>query len=322
MALYLIISLSIAAVIFCINVAIFSKYKILRKDSLFIISLASIAISVLFTVIFNRCAVEATSTSFEYSLVASVAAAITVILFFTGIIVYWEYIKEKGNKFMGFNSGIFIKRLRKSILFNKVRNSKYYKLAFGKQNIPSREDRHGTGKNVDTGKDIDTIGVESYDEVMIPDSDISIQKYKEAGENFLRNKDNPIAYGFINEDDAVKELESFDYVYNENCTDEKNLKKFLWHENEYGNIVMNEKSAESYFDSDCQNDSIDLELEELINRSDFGTIEDCSNAEINEIVACIRDEICINSENGGNDISNNWDVFLIPIEKKILKTID
>ncbi|MEN2774688.1 hypothetical protein ABCY62_06480 [Acetivibrio clariflavus] len=309
MALYLIISLSIAVVMFCINVAIFSKYKILRKDSIFIISLASIAISVLFPMILNGFAAAATSAGFHLALVTSVITSIALIVVFSGIIAYWEYIKEKGNKLLGFNIDIFTKWLRKSVLINKVKNSKYYKLVFSKKNVFSKENRHEMGKNVDTGKNIDTIGVESFDDVLISDSDISIQKSKKASENFLWNTDNPIADGCINEDDTIKELDSF--VCNEDCLDDENLMEFLRFENEYGNVNIDEKSTESYLDSDCQNDSIILELEELINQSDFGSIEDSISSEINEIVASIRDEICINSDSGGNDISNNWDELIL-----------
>ena len=262
MALYFTISILVAVVMFCINVTIFSKYKILRRDSIFIITLASIVIAILFPLILNGFINASTSTGFNFALITSIITSIALVVVFSAIVAYWEYISEKGKKILNWDIGIFIKQLQKLGYLKKVKISENSGLIVRKHDESSKEERCISGE--------------------------------------------------INENGAIEELESYNFDFNEDYLGEEILNEFLQLENEYEseNTNIDEQSLDSFLDSDYyQDDSVSLGIEEM-EQSDYKFLEDSINTAIDEIIKSSLDELGINYESCGNDISNNWDELI------------
>lgn len=280
MALYSIVSILVAVVMSCINITILSKYKILRKDSIFIVSLASIIISVTFPLILNGFITAGTSMSFGVILITSIITCLSLIIVTSAIVAYREYNKDKG-KIPNWNMSNIVEGLKnisclvRDVVGKNIRTNWHKQLAstIGVNNIK--------GEFVDTEENTDTIGIEGLDEdLLLFDSNLTDQE-------------------------SINDIDSFETNF-EDYLDEEVLKESLNFENEY---EADEHLDDHLFDSIYnQDENIDDDIDELIRQSDFPYLNSDIDIPWDELVASTREEEigdnkAINS--GANDIMQN-----------------
>lgn len=306
MALYLTVSVLVAVVTFCVNIVIFSKNKILRKDSIFIISLASIVIIVFFPLILNGFIIAGTSTGFYFALIASVITSLALIVVFSGIVSYREYIKEKGQKISTGDNGFFVKWLSNIGSSEKTVSSEDAGIIRVREGEAFRGGSNITARIVDTKMNINTIGVENNNNgILLSDNNSSTQKSSKGDENCPSSMDNLSVGISIDEEELLKELESYSFEFNDDCFGEEISDESIQFKNE--NINIDEHMEESFFDSDTYSKDFDnLDLEEVINRSDYEFLDDTIDELINEIFLSDLDGMDTNYESHDTDISNNW----------------
>lgn len=319
MVLYSTISILVAVVISCTNIAIFNKYKILRKDSIFIISLVSVVLAVFFPIILSGFIMVGTSTSFNIALVTSIITCLSLIIVISAIVAYREYIIEKGKKIFNWDKGVFLKELKKIGSFKEfVISCKNIRSIWCKLREPSTQ---ANNEIVDCKPNIDTIGIEGLsDDILFQDSNITNQKSNKASESSPWDMDNPTINSFTNDYDTVMDLDGYSFV--SNCEDNFNeqvLKESLCFENEYTNEMAksDEPLDENFFDSLCYSaDAVDFDPEELTEQSHYEYLMDSINKVINEIAPSDQNEG--HTDFGDLDIYNFNSIDLLSLSDELI----
>jgi len=284
MAIYASICVFVAALMFYVNITFFGKYRILRKDSIFIISIASIVIAVSFPRILNGFFRVGDSLSFSFILVTSIITCLVLMIIFSLIVDYMEYIRKNSDIICEWDKSIFISGLQKIICLKKILHVENSGILRGREYELSIEGKNIVEKSVDTEKNIDTMKRETFNsESLFYDNNFAIQKYNKAGESSPYNMDSPSVSSCNCEYDVTGNLENNSFVNDyETCLDyfnEEVLNEILFFENEYGSEVNKtiEKVEEDFIDSinsqkDCISFAQEFEDEYLYNTVDIDEI--------------------------------------------------
>lgn len=286
MALYSIISVLAAIVMSCIGMTIFSKFKLLRKDSVFIISFSSIVIALSFPLILKGFISVGTSISFNLALFTSIITCLSLVTIISAAITYREYLKEKGKVILNWDMSFIKNRLKGISRFIENVFPEKAILLWRKLIVAGNNKR---GKVLDAVQNTDTIGIEDFnnDDIYLYDSTES-QEPKETDEFCRWDADNPEGNCGLDSLEAVSDSEGFDFVFNcEDYVDEEVLKESLIFENEFGSGSQNsaEEPEEDIYDSVFYgDDSFDFIKDDPDEYSDYKYLEESINRVINEIV--------------------------------------
>ena len=286
MALYSIISVLAAVVMSWISMTIFSKFKLLRKDSVVIISLSSIVIALSFPLILKGFISAGNSVNFYLALITTIITCLSLVTIVSAAVTYWEYLKEKGKVILNLDKGVFKNRLKGM--------GRFIEKIIPKKAILLRRKLIVSGNNMwsntlDTVQNTDTIGVEDFnnDDIFLYDSTES-QEQKEDDEFCRWGGDNSNEDCGLEINETVSGLEGFNFDLNcEDYIDEEVLSEPLFFENEYGSGSENsaEDPEEDIFNPVFyQDDSFGFVQDDPDEYSDYKYLEESINRAINEIV--------------------------------------
>lgn len=239
MSLYATVSVLVVTLMFCINITFLGRYRILRKDSIFVLSFAAIVVAVSFPIILNAFIRAGTYLSFNFALATSIITCFVLIIIFSLIVIRVEYIGKNSNVIFVWDKSVLIHGIEKISYFKKFINNENTGHIKGKKHELPIEGKNIVEKSVDTEQNIDTMGIETFNsESFFLDKNIAIQKNNEAEDNCSFDINNPSMSSNNDRRDNTKNLEndSFvdDYEVHVDYFEEEVLNRFLYYENEYG----------------------------------------------------------------------------------------
>lgn len=311
MALYATVSVLVVALMFCVNMAIVEKNKILHKDSIFIISIASIVISISFPTVLNGFIEIGNSSNFNLTLLAGIITCMVLIVITSLIISYLEYNGKNVNIMSCWQKSIFLRSFEKiglpiGLLVNE--NTGFVEVQASDSSV---QGKNILQKPVDTEQNIDTMGIETFNsESLFLNENIAIQTDNKTDECCPEYTDNLIMDIWNRRSDSTENLESGsfidDYEVYEDYFEEEVLNEFQDFENKYSsyNNEIAEKEEVDFITSICDEvNSESILQEELSVVSEDEYLDNSLDIVFNEIILDGQDIMSTNFDSNSCDIN-------------------
>lgn len=114
MALYTTVAVLVVTLLFCVNLTFFNRINLLSKNSIFVISLASIVISISFPLVLNGFIKTSILSNFNFALFTSIITCSALIVIMSLIISYMAGDEESGGKLANWKYSMFLQAFQKS----------------------------------------------------------------------------------------------------------------------------------------------------------------------------------------------------------------
>ncbi len=325
MVLYVVVAVFVAIMVFFVNLIFLCRIELLNKNKIFNIFVFSVMVSVSFPMVLNGFMKISISSNFSLALFTSIITALVLIVIASLIISGMSDDKKTGGTIVFWSVGNVFRNMKKRHYLKGTIVGGATEFIEIKEPPSSTQGKNILEKSVDTDKNTDTMGIETfYNGSLFLDDFLAIQsanKTKGCSSEFTDNPNNASCYS---SSDSTEDNEngSFidDYEVFEDYFEEEVLIEYLQVESKYGSAnaqmaenrevdvvspvydkldsdgVLQKKSSnlseDEYLDS-----SLDIVFNE-INSGDVGQQQNCE-----EYVTIEGDFTC------NNELENTDEVF-------------
>lgn len=256
MALYSAVVVFVTIVVFYVNLVFFSRTEILNKNRIFIISMVSVMISISFPMVLSGFMKTSTSSNFYLALFTSIITCLVLIIIASSIISGISEDKKLGNPIISWSIGNVSQKLKKQHFLQGSIESETAGIIEFKELPSTTQGKNILEKSVDTDKNTDTMGIETFDnESLFVDGPLAIQTKNmtiECNSEIIENPDSLFCDSSSNSTEN-NESDSFndDYEVFKDYFEEEVLEEYLQVESKYCDEI-------SQIDENSEVDEVDL----------------------------------------------------------------
>ncbi|WP_010251428.1 tetratricopeptide repeat protein [Acetivibrio cellulolyticus] len=292
MALYTTVAVLVVTLLFCVNLTFFNRINLLSKNSIFVISLASIVISISFPLVLNGFIKTSILSNFNFALFTSIITCSALIVIMSLIISYMAGDEESGGKLANWKYSMFLQAFQKSDYCKELITSENTSFSEVQSADLSIQGKNILEKSVDTEQNIDTMGIETFNsESLFLDVNIANQMDNKASECCSEYMDNLSITAWDSGSNSTENIgsNSFvdDYEVYEDYFEEEVLDEFQCDESKYcsENGQIAEKKEVEGITSICDEVKSDTILQnELINEYEDEYLDKSLDIVFNEII--------------------------------------